>query len=338
MPTPDDAMLSPPAEYESHITGRTTCPPDDLRIYTNDGAATEHPLHEDDNVEPTFTAPAQQPTPPPGEQDGEQDAPPGALSPADSFSKMSGTDIETPTRGPLTPSSSAADESADEQRNLQVSSLSITTPPPSAWTQPSAFSSPFPNHRFLPHSSSSRLRPGSRFKGSQTSDRQQYEVEVEIKYVDMRESFLCGYLRIKGLTEDHPSLTTYFEGEIIGSKYSFITQHPEWGSNEKVDRQHWARFQSYKPVSKFSSRQELITKEWNQKEHLFMRWKEHFLVPDHRVRTINGASFEGFYYICFDQVCGSIEGIYFHAKSEKFQKLRLEHVEDRGCQGAIEFR
>lgn len=54
-----------------------------------------------------------------------------------------------------------------------------------------------------------------------------------------------------------------------------------------------------------------------QKEHLFMRWKEYFLVPDHRVKTINGASFEGFYYICFNQITGGIEGIYFHAKSEK---------------------
>jgi hypothetical protein len=159
-------------------------------------------------------------------------------------------------------------------------------------------------------------------------------VEVEVKHVDMRESFMCGYLRIKGsqnlfqdisddtnvaagLTEDHPSLTTYFESEIIGSKYTFITQHPEWGSNEKVDRQHWARFPAYKPLSKYSSRQDLVSKDWMQKEHLFMRWKEYFLVPDHRVRTISGASFEGFYYISFNQVTGSIEGIYFHAKSEK---------------------
>ena len=48
-----------------------------------------------------------------------------------------------------------------------------------------------------------------------------------------------------------------------------------------------------------------------------MRWKENFLVPDHRVREITGASFEGFYYICFNQVAGTISGIYFHAKSEK---------------------
>lgn len=121
-----------------------------------------------------------------------------------------------------------------------------------------------------------------------------------------------------GLTEDHPSLTTYFEGEIIGSKYTFITQHPEWGSNEKVDRQHWARFPAYKPLSKHSSRPDLVMKDWMQKEHLFMRWKEYFLVPDHRVRTISGASFEGFYYISFNQVSGGIEGIYFHAKSEKY--------------------
>lgn len=53
--------------------------------------------------------------------------------------------------------------------------------------------------QFLPNSSSSLLRPGSRFKGSQTSDRQQYEVDVEIKHVDMRESFMCGYLRIQGV-------------------------------------------------------------------------------------------------------------------------------------------
>jgi hypothetical protein len=202
--------------------------------------------------------------------------------------------------------------------------------------------------QFIPNSSSSLLRPGSRFKGSQTSDRQQYEVEVEVQHVDMRESFMCGYLRIKGahgshairprwdwedwraagLTEDHPSLTTYFEGEIIGSKYTFITQHPEWGSNEKVDRQHWARFPAYKPLSKYSSRPDLVSKDWMQKEHLFMRWKEYFLVPDHRVRTISGASFEGFYYISFNQVSGGIEGIYFHAKSEKYVILPF-HMDAR---------
>lgn len=118
--------------------------------------------------------------------------------------------------------------------------------------------------------------------------------------------------------------------------------------------QHWARFPAWRPLSKQAKRSDFSYRNFAQRENIFMRWKEHFLVPDHRVRTISGASFEGFYYICFNQVSGHISGIYFHAKSEKsvgkswfyeylltqlrFQQLELDHVEDHGCTGAIEFR
>ncbi|OBT64299.1 hypothetical protein VE03_06750 [Pseudogymnoascus sp. 23342-1-I1] len=195
----------------------------------------------------------------------------------------------------------------------------------------------FSNVRLKPSSPSSFLRSGSQFRGTQHSERQVYEVQVEIKHVDMRESSLCGYLRIQGLTEDHPTLTTYFEGEIIGSKYSFLTKHDDWGSTDKVDLEHWSKFQAFRPFSKAARRGNLHIPNLAQRENIFMRWKEHFLVPDHRVRTITGASFEGFYYICFNQRSGSVSGIYFHAKSEKFQQLELKHVPDRGTYGAIEF-
>lgn len=140
-----------------------------------------------------------------------------------------------------------------------------------------------------------------------------------------------------GLTEDHPTLTTYFEGEMIGDKYTFQTRRPEWGSSEKNDFQHWARFPAYRPLANKAKRPEFNFKNFAQRDHIFMRWKEYFLVPDHRVKQISGASFEGFYYICFHQVSGSVTGIYFHAKSEKFQKLDLKHVPER-CFGAVEFR
>jgi hypothetical protein len=122
---------------------------------------------------------------------------------------------------------------------------------------------------------------------------------------------------LSGLTEDHPTLTTYFEGEIIGSKYSFLTQHEDWGSTDKVDLTHWAKFQAFRPFQKSARKGSCHIPNLSQRENIFMRWKEHFLVPDHRVRTISGASFEGFYYICFNQVEGRVSGIYFHAKSEK---------------------
>lgn len=131
--------------------------------------------------------------------------------------------------------------------------------------------------------------------------------------------------------------------------------------------QHWARFPAWRPLAKQAKRADFNYKNFAQRENVFMRWKEYFLVPDHRVRAISGASFEGFYYICFNQVVGSVSGIYFHAKSEKFvlfppslflfffstlepqadgiasflpryQQLELTHVDDRGCYGAMEFR
>ncbi|KAL8959160.1 MAG: hypothetical protein Q9193_003928 [Seirophora villosa] len=143
---------------------------------------------------------------------------------------------------------------------------------------------------------------------------------------------------LPGLTADHPTLTTYFEGEIIGPKYTFQTRHPSWGATDKTDMQHWARFPAWRPLAKQAKKPDFHYKNFAQRENIFMRWKESFLVPDHRVREISGASFEGFYYICFNQVSGDINGIYFHAKSEKYQQLELKHVPDRGCFPAMEFR
>ena len=98
-----------------------------------------------------------------------------------------------------------------------------------------------------------------------------------------------------GLTEEHVNLTTYFEGEIMGCKYTFLTQHPDWGSTGAIDLQHWAQF----------------------------------VVPDHRLRILDDASFEGFYYICFNQILGTIRGLYFHPKYEKF--VMQSKPRDQNC-------
>jgi hypothetical protein len=60
--------------------------------------------------------------------------------------------------------------------------------------------------------------------------------------------------------------------------------------------------------------------------YTFMRWKELFLVPDHTVRNINGASFAGFYYCCYESTSRSLHGYYFHTGSELFQSLHLKPV------------
>ena len=146
--------------------------------------------------------------------------------------------------------------------------------------------------------------------------------------------------RYSGLTDDHPTLTTFFTGEIIGPKYTFFTTHPSWNSTEKIDLQHWSRFPAFKPLARTTKSlgSSFTLPNFLSRDHLFMRWKEYFLVPDHRVKSISGASFEGFYYICFDQRQGCVSGIYFHAKSEKYQQLELKWVGDGGCVGSVEFR
>jgi hypothetical protein len=345
MPTPDDAMLSP-IEHESS-TSRATCPPDEARIATTHELNQPPGFNANNNVESSIDVPMQLPTPPP------QDSPAHAPPSPETHIKPASARIEAPNRDTPTPMT-AIDDGTEEQRTSQVLPLAASAPG-SAPLLASHLASPFPAHRvripyililhkfesadaacsFYPtvHPPFSAPAAGSKevrlpiASSTKWKSRSNMLICASHSCADTCASKVCETCATEhesedvntaaGLTEDHPSLTTYFEGEIIGSKYTFITQHPEWGSNEKVDRQHWARFPAYKPLSKYSSRPELVTKDWMQKEHLFMRWKEYFLVPDHRVRTISGASFEGFYYISFNQVSGGIEGIYFHAKSEK---------------------
>jgi hypothetical protein len=141
------------------------------------------------------------------------------------------------------------------------------------------------------------LYPGAVFQGTQKSGRNSYEVNVNIVDVDFSSSFLCGYLRIRGLTDDWPELTTYFDAEIIGSRYGFLTQN--WGANEQEDMVHWQRFPAFRHVKNELKRPNLTIPD-RDRGAVFMRWKERFLVPNHRVQDINGASFAGFYYVCVD--------------------------------------
>jgi hypothetical protein len=172
---------------------------------------------------------------------------------------------------------------------------------------------------------SALFQTNSRYTGFQQSDRQIYNVDVTILTVDMSQCTTSGYLQICGLTPNHPTLTTFFTGEIIGGpdqRFSFRTTTAEWGATDKTDMTHWARFPAWRSLSS-QAKQNLNfvhpsdQSPWWEQENIFMRWKEHFLVPDYKLKSIQGASFEGFYYICLNQVEGKISGIYFHSKSEK---------------------
>ncbi|KAH7340744.1 vacuolar import and degradation protein-domain-containing protein [Rhizoctonia solani] len=142
------------------------------------------------------------------------------------------------------------------------------------------------------------LYPGAQFVGIQKSGRNSYNVSVTIVNVDFPGSTLCGYLTIENLTDDHPQLTTYFDAEIIGPKYGFLTQ--SYGASEMDDMTHWGRFDSFRAIKSEMRRPGLTIRQKTLAERgfVFMRWKERFLVPEHQVRGIRGASYDGFYYVC----------------------------------------
>ncbi|KAI4252816.1 MAG: hypothetical protein LQ352_004053 [Teloschistes flavicans] len=325
MPTPNDTRNSPPFIYPASYQGtpHTTCPPENTVWRSEDDECTER------DAEPTLRTPATL---------AQHDEPESSTSmdltidqPASSKMPhaIGYNEDDMSSSGSELSELSSSGESADTER----------PPRPERSERSEKSESPEPTlPELIPTITSSFLRPFSKFHGQQESEKQMYQVDVEIKGVDMAESTLCGYLKIQGLTLDHPTLTTYFSGEIIGPKYTFQTHHPSWGATDKTDMQHWARFPAWRPLAKQAKKPDFHYKNYLQRENIFMRWKESFLVPDHRVREISGASFEGFYYICFNQVSGDISGIYFHAKSERYQKLELKHVPDKGCFPAMEFR
>jgi len=186
-----------------------------------------------------------------------------------------------------------------------------------------------------PGVTSSLLYSGSRFVGHQKSKGNQYDVEVILQYVNIEECYLCGYLKIKGLTEDYPTLTTFFDGEIISKKHPFLTR--KWEADEDVDKKHWSKFLSFYQYVKIFNSDNFDYDSLQSSDYVDMRWKEHFLVPDHTIRDIQGASFAGFYYICFQKSTASIEGYYYHRNSEWFQSLNLTHVPEHSQQ-IYEFR
>ncbi|KAJ6502421.1 vacuolar import and degradation protein-domain-containing protein [Mycena sanguinolenta] len=207
--------------------------------------------------------------------------------------------------------------SEDQDLLLQSAPSPSYRPPQSVYAkQPPAPQSVFVRPHFVPPRSQAKgdpladitrlrvrvqthhcLYPGASFHGTQKSGRNSYDVNVTIVDVDFASSFLCGYLRIRGLTDDWPELTTYFDAEIIGSRYGFLTQN--WGATEQADMVHWSRFPAFRHV-KSELKKPHLTMPDRDRGAVFMRWKERFLVPDHRVQDINGASFAGFYYVCVD--------------------------------------
>lgn len=52
--------------------------------------------------------------------------------------------------------------------------------------------------------------------------------------------------------------------------------------------------------------------------HIFMRWKEMFLLPDHRVQNVAGATYAGFYYIAYHVDSNTFDGYYYQHTAQMY--------------------
>lgn len=88
-------------------------------------------------------------------------------------------------------------------------------------------------------------------------------------------------------------------GEIVSETGpGFLTAN--YGATKEDDMRHWRRFP---PFTRNRLEQQMNGPNLNlrgasKKPYLFMRWKERFVLPEHKVDAIHGASFAGLYYIC----------------------------------------
>eukprot|EP00835_Amoeboradix_gromovi_P005176 NODE_462_length_8172_cov_0.295181.p2 type:complete len:307 gc:universal NODE_462_length_8172_cov_0.295181:5112-4192(-) len=182
------------------------------------------------------------------------------------------------------------------------------------------------------------VHPGATFKGYQNSGKMNYKVEITLKDVQLDKSYLSGYIMIEGITDAYKQLITYFDAELIGNEYSFLTR--KWQTNEEIDKMHWVKFpafKTYKYEQVMNLENFVYDPRQTNNEFLFFRFKEHFLIPDHRVQFIPGASFAGFYYICLQVSTGRIEGYYYHSSSQWFQKIDLRY-EAQNTSSSFDYR
>ena len=73
------------------------------------------------------------------------------------------------------------------------------------------------------------------------------------------------------IIQEYPTLTTFFEGEIISEKYPFLTR--KWDASEEVDRKHWGKFPVFEPYLKTFNADDFSYVKLKESDEVFMRWK-----------------------------------------------------------------
>lgn len=101
------------------------------------------------------------------------------------------------------------------------------------------------------------------FTGYQISGYKRYQVTVNLKTVDLPKKdctslspHLSGFLSIRGLTNQHPEISTYFEAYAVNHKeLGFLSSSwkdepvlNEFKATDQTDLEHWINFPSFRQL------------------------------------------------------------------------------------------
>lgn len=162
------------------------------------------------------------------------------------------------------------------------------------------------------------LEMGALYSGEQLTNTGSFKIEMKIDSIDLDQEIMYGTFQIYNITDKYELLSSFFESIIIGSKHSF--------NETESDTVHWGMFPEWR--SNISN--------INNSEFIYMKIKELFLLPDPKIKSIPGASIEGFYYCCYYKKLDCFAGHYYFENStnQVSQQILLERVHQKNSQEA----
>ncbi|KAF9763112.1 Glucose-induced degradation protein 4 like protein [Nosema granulosis] len=181
------------------------------------------------------------------------------------------------------------------------------------------------------------LERGAIYSGEQLTNSGSFKIEMKIDSVDFDQEIMYGTFQIHNLTDKYELLSSFFESVMMGNKYEF--------AGDETDTVHWGMFpewrnelkkQRERPIHNNKNKHDLASYKIKESDFIYLKIKELFLLPDPNLKSIPGASIDGYYYCCYYKKLDCFAGHYYfkNATNQVSQQILLERVFKKTSQEA----
>lgn len=154
------------------------------------------------------------------------------------------------------------------------------------------------------------LKRGTKYTGRQTTIVGSFKIDMKVNVFSLSQGYICGTLTIHNLTSEYKLLITHFEGVLMSAKNI---------SKAADEFKQWSKFSKWKK----DFENQLLFNDSLNSECLYFKIKEEFLLPNHKLTRLHGASIDGHYYCCYFKKSDSFGGFYQASGSFKHSAQRI---------------